>query len=255
MTAPRSHSPRPFHNPKVSVIIPVWNERRTIASVIREAYRVHPETEVVVVANGSTDGSGHIAAGLGARVVTVQHPLGHDVGRAVGAIHARGEVLLFIDGDIIIRAGELRPFVHAVIQGVDVALNQYAGPVDKVDVHGVVLAKHALNAMLQRPDLNGTSLTAIPHAISRRAMETIGASALQVPPMAQTIAVRAGLVVRPVHHVSVGKRNPLRRMRHRSDPLEQLIIGDHLEAIAWLLQKDGDRGGFEDASRRREMVR
>lgn len=44
-------------DPFVSVIIPVLNERRTLARVIERAAQVHPASEVIVVANGTTDGS------------------------------------------------------------------------------------------------------------------------------------------------------------------------------------------------------
>nr|WP_246427965.1 glycosyltransferase family 2 protein [Paenibacillus phyllosphaerae] len=234
-------------NPVVSVIIPVMNERRFIGSVIRQAKRVHPSVEVIVVANGSTDGSAEIARKHGARVLSYPEPLGHDVGRSIGAEAARGNVLLFIDGDMIIPANRLRPFVRAVESGgVDVALNDYSGPTDKPQVHSVVLAKHALNALLKRPDLRGTSLTAIPHAISRRALTAIGADALSVPPLAHTKAVHAGLQVAPVYTVNVGKLNRPRRQRERVAPLEYLIVGDHLEAIEWLAANRNERGGFPD---------
>lgn len=242
--------------PYVSVIIPVMNERRTIGRIVREALRVHPHAEVIVVANGSRDGSAGIAARNGAKVIEYAEPLGHDVGRSVGANAARGQVLLFIDGDMIIPAAKLKPFVHAVLQdGVDVALNDYSGPIDKPVVHSVVLAKHALNAMLGRPELNGTSMTAVPHAISRRALDTVGAEALAVPPLAHARAVKLGLNVRAVKHVNVGKLNLPRTKRERTNPLETLIVGDHLEAIEWVTQQSGARGGYQDGMRNREIVR
>ncbi|WP_435170053.1 glycosyltransferase family 2 protein [Paenibacillus glycanilyticus] len=245
----------PHPNPAVSVIIPVMNEKSTIGRVIREAAKVHPRTEVIVVANGSTDGSIAIARKMGARVLQFGKPLGHDVGRTIGALEAKGEVLLFIDGDMVISAANLRPFIYAVREkGVDAALNNYSGPVRKAKVHSVVLAKHALNAVLQRPDLKGMSFTAVPHAISRRCLDTIGAEALSVPPLAHAMAVKQGLKVKAVHTVNVGKINKRRPERERKNPLERLILGDHLEAIYWLLSCTDERGGFEDRLRKREMA-
>lgn len=242
-------------NPVVSVVIPVMNERRTIAAVLRQVYRVHPRVEAIVVANGSTDGTAAIAQRMGAKVVTYPFPLGHDVGRAIGARIARGRVLLFTDGDIVIAARDLIPFVRAVEQGTDVALNKYIGPVNKFDVHSVVLAKHALNVSLSRPDLAGTSLTAVPHAVSRKTLETIGPEQLAVPPKAHAMAVHCGLQVRAVHHVDVGARNRLRRRGSGRDPVEELIVGDHLEAMHWILQHSGGRGGKTDLFRIREYAR
>jgi len=244
-----------WDTPYVSVIVPVMNERRTLARVIRESFRVHPKTEVIVVANGSTDGSLEIARSSRAKVLAYDRPLGHDVGRALGARVARGDVLLFIDADMVIPASKLRPFVRAVAQGTDVALNDYSGPVAKTAVHGVVLAKHALNVLLGRPDLLGTSMTAVPHAVSRRAIARIGTSALAVPPLAHTMAIREGLNVKRAIHVNVGRLNPLRIKRESTKSLEPLIVGDHLEAIQWWLGKTDFRGGYDDGNRQRWMVR
>lgn len=241
-------------DPFVSVIIPVLNERRTLARVIERAAQVHPATEVIVVANGTTDGSDRIAAEMGARVLRYAIPLGHDKGRAVGAEAAAGRILLFIDADMVLPAADLRPFVHAVNNGVDVALNNYQGPVRKHDVHGVVLAKHALNAMLSRQDLGGASMTAVPHALSRRALDLIGADALSVPPLAHTMAVVYGLDIRAVHTINVGRMNRIRVRGLREDPLEPLICQDHLQAIRWLMEQRGPRGGHSDLTRQRERV-
>lgn len=242
--------------PYVSVIIPVMNERRTIASVIHEAARVHPAVEVIVVANGSQDGTNRIAEAMGARVIHYAEPLGHDVGRAIGAKHARGSILLFTDGDLIIPAADFKPLIQAIEHGADVALNQYIGPVQKKKVHSVILAKHALNIVLSRPDLKGYSMTTIPHALSRKAIEQIGLEHLAVPPLAQAIAAYKGLTIVGAHYIQVGSRNPRKRQRENGiDPLETLIVGDHLEAIRSLLQHTNGRGNFTDLSRLREKVR
>jgi glycosyltransferase involved in cell wall biosynthesis len=235
---------RPIGNsksPRVTVVIPIYNERKTLARVIEEAYKVHRDTEVIVVANGSRDGSKKIARRMGAKVISFAFPLGHDVGRSIGAREAKGSVILFIDGDMVIPAKEMIPLVRAVKRGVDVALNQYQGPVRRNNVHKVVLAKHALNILLSRPDLKGASLTTVPHAISRKALETVGTEALAVPPKAQAMAVYKGLIVKAVHPINVGLKNPIRRKAHGKDPIGDLIVGDHLEAIHWYIQATNGR--------------
>ncbi|MEY9096234.1 glycosyltransferase family 2 protein [Paenibacillus sp. RC84] len=229
------HTYRNDPAPKVSVVIPVYNERRSLAAVIREAYRVHPSVEVIAVVNGSTDGSRRIVEKMGPRMIAFDTALGHDVGRAVGARAARGDIVLFTDGDIVIPAAKLSAFVKAVENGADVAMNTYIGPVKRDSVHRVILAKHALTAMLDRPDLAGTSLTTIPHALSRRAISEIGAEALAVPPKALALALRKRLNVKAAVYAAVGAKNPRRRKSAGRDPVGDLILGDHLEALhAWI---------------------
>ena len=234
------------------------NEKRTLAKVLQQASKVHHCSEVIVIDNGSTDGTSNIAASWGARLISFEAPLGHDVGRRVGAEMAKGEVLLFIDGDMVIPAIHLKVFVQAILSGVDVALNGYRGPVEREPVHPVILAKHVLNASLGRTDLGGASMTAIPHAISRRALQIIGSKVLEVPPLAMTIAIHKGLQVKAVHTVAVGRKNRTRFKSRETvmvDPLSSLIVGDHLEALHWIVAQQGCRGGFEDLGRKRDQVR
>jgi len=82
---------------KVSVIIPTYNEGGKVGRVVEEVKRVLPRGEVLVVDGGSTDGTMGEARSAGARVVRV----GRGKGLAVrmGAEVAKGEILLFLDGD------------------------------------------------------------------------------------------------------------------------------------------------------------
>ncbi|PQP80897.1 glycosyl transferase [Paenibacillus sp. PCH8] len=242
--------------PMLSVIIPAMNEERTIGAVVREALRICRDAEVLVIVNGSTDGTGGVAKRAGARVLSYAEALGHDGGRKIGAAAARGQVLLFTDADIAIPAEQLAPYVQAVLKGTDVALNDYHGPVNRSPIHPVVEAKHMLNSILARSDLRGASMTAIPHALSRHGLEVIGISSLEVPPLAQAKAVIGGLRVRAVHHVPVGRMNAVRiKRRSGPDPLSQLVLNDHLEAIRWITETLGSRGGYSDLERVRSLAR
>ncbi|GIP29934.1 hypothetical protein J23TS9_50640 [Paenibacillus sp. J23TS9] len=246
---------RSCEHPVVSVIIPAMNEQKTIGNVIREAWQVHEACEVIVVANGCTDRTADIAAAMGAKVIRFERPLGHDVGRTIGAEASTGQILLFVDADMRVSCGHLRPFVNAVLNGTDIALNSYRGPVQHRQVHPVILAKHTLNSMLRRPDLLGASLTAVPHAMNRRAADIIGSPNLSIPPLAQAMAVHSGLKVSAVHDVPVGKLNRRRRgTANGQDPLQQVVIDDHLQAIDWYLSRTDPRGGYSDLGRDRDRV-
>lgn len=241
--------------PIVSVIIPAMNEAGTIAAAIKEARKVDLRCEVIVVVNGSSDGTAEIAASCGARVISYAEPLGHDVGRSVGAESAKGDILLFTDGDLVIPASQLRPFKAAVSRGADIALNDYSGPVHRSRPHPVVLSKHALNILLGRPELKGCSMTAVPHALSRKALEILGSGILSSPPTAHAMAVLKDLKIKAAYKVPVGRMNVIRPKANGTDPLQQIIVADHLRAISLVLESRGERAGFSDGTRRREMVR
>ena len=83
----------------ISVIIPAKNEAGAIGDVVMSVARVVPNAEILVVNDGSSDDTAAKAAAAGARVI--DHPRSRGNGAAVktGARAAKGDVLVFLDGD------------------------------------------------------------------------------------------------------------------------------------------------------------
>jgi glycosyltransferase involved in cell wall biosynthesis len=81
---------------KVSVVIPAQDEEQTLGRVLKEVKHLEPH-EIIVVVNGSDDNTTSVASNLGATVIEYKERLGHNVGRAIGALQATGDILLFID--------------------------------------------------------------------------------------------------------------------------------------------------------------
>lgn len=106
MTAPRfgEMSVRPPYR-LLSVIVPVFNERNTVAEVIRRIRRVDIpiDLEVIVVDDASVDGTDKVLATLEDSTVRV---VSHDVNRGKGAAIrtglglARGDLVLVQDADL-----------------------------------------------------------------------------------------------------------------------------------------------------------
>ena len=76
-------------------VLPVLDERAALPWVLE---RMPAGYEPIVVDNGSTDGSGELAAGLGAQVVREPRP-GFGAACFAGLCAARGEVVCFMDCD------------------------------------------------------------------------------------------------------------------------------------------------------------
>ena len=84
----------------VSVCIPARNEAATLAGVLGPTIDHHLVDEVIVIDDGSTDGTGDIAAMIGARVVRREGLPGKGRAMAAGAQAAEGDVLVFLDADV-----------------------------------------------------------------------------------------------------------------------------------------------------------
>lgn len=242
---------------RAAAVVTACNEEELLPLVLRELAKL-PLEETIVVLNGCTDNS--LAAAQACPGVTIVHyadRLGHDVGRAIGAKLSSADGILFVDGDLPIPAERLKLFLAAVANGVEVALNDITPYLPRFrDWDDVTRLKSFLNLSLRRPDLRANSLTSIPHAISRQALDKIGTSVLAVPPMAQAAAIEAGLHIRTAASIDVFRTNRLRECNvGNNNETARLIIGDHIEALKHAMGHGGNRLGGSDANRRRNAIR
>ena len=83
----------------LSIIIPAKNEAAIIGEVVAAAREGHPDAEIIVVNDGSTDSTASIAERAGATVLSHPESLGNGAAVKAGARAASGEVLAFMDGD------------------------------------------------------------------------------------------------------------------------------------------------------------
>jgi biofilm PGA synthesis N-glycosyltransferase PgaC len=125
----RDALPPVLAGPRVSIIIPCYNEEETAAETIRAcAVQTWPDFEIIAVNDGSRDGTAavldrlaHEIASL--RVVHLAQNQGKAMALRAGAMVANGEILVCIDGDAIlhpecvawlVRRFEARPRLGAV---------------------------------------------------------------------------------------------------------------------------------------------
>jgi glycosyltransferase involved in cell wall biosynthesis len=87
------------HQPLISVIIPAYNCRRFLREAIESALsQTHRNIEVLVVDDGSTDGSPEIAKSYPVRFVQGTHQ-GVSGARNLGIFASHGDYLVFLDSD------------------------------------------------------------------------------------------------------------------------------------------------------------
>jgi glycosyltransferase involved in cell wall biosynthesis len=109
----------------VSVVIPCLNEAETIAECVTRARRVLAEAglegEVIVVDNGSEDGSGDLARRAGAHVVD-EPRRGYGSAYLAGLATAAGEYIVMVDADLTYDFGEIPRFVRELENGAQVVI-------------------------------------------------------------------------------------------------------------------------------------
>ena len=113
-------SPSP---PRLSVIIPVHNGGANLHRCLEAlASSTRPPDEVVVVDDASTDASGKLARGLGARVLRIGgSPRGPAFARNRGAETTEADILVFLDADVAVHADTLSRVEQHLAEHPDIA--------------------------------------------------------------------------------------------------------------------------------------
>jgi glycosyltransferase involved in cell wall biosynthesis len=84
----------------ISIVIPVFNEAENLPDLLGKVRALGlSDVEIIVVDDGSTDGSADIALKVGANVIRHPYNIGNGAAIKNGIRAARGRLIIFIDGD------------------------------------------------------------------------------------------------------------------------------------------------------------
>jgi poly-beta-1,6-N-acetyl-D-glucosamine synthase len=110
----RQRVERPGWEPTVTVLIPAYNEAEFIAKKVRNSRQLdYPadRLQILVVDDGSDDGTAELARSEGAQVVSVSPRRGKSNGINVGMGHATGELVVLTDANGSLDPGSIRGLV------------------------------------------------------------------------------------------------------------------------------------------------
>jgi cellulose synthase/poly-beta-1,6-N-acetylglucosamine synthase-like glycosyltransferase/peptidoglycan/xylan/chitin deacetylase (PgdA/CDA1 family) len=124
----RQHRARPVDRsftPSVSIVVPAYNEAVGISTAVTSlATGRYPDLEVIVVDDGSTDGTAELVRSLGLANVRVidQDNQGKAAALNTGIAAAGGEIIVMVDGDTVFEPDTLtflvQPFADPVVGAV-----------------------------------------------------------------------------------------------------------------------------------------
>lgn len=130
--------------PQLSIVIPAYNEElrlpSSLAKIADFIERSNRTTEVIVVDDGSTDGTSAVANSFQGRIEclgVLSNGVNRGKGFSVrhGMLEARGEYVLFTDADLSAPIEEADKLISALHDGYDVAIGSRAVNRDLIEVH------------------------------------------------------------------------------------------------------------------------
>jgi glycosyltransferase involved in cell wall biosynthesis len=86
-------------HPPVTVVIPAFNESQTVERVISKIKALHPDFQIIVVDDGSTDDTASVARHAGANVCRHPYNIGNGAALKTGIKEAAGQFIVLMDGD------------------------------------------------------------------------------------------------------------------------------------------------------------
>lgn len=108
----------PANDLRVAAIVPAYNEEATLTEVLSVLTATPGIGEILVVSDGSTDGTVGIARSLGLRTIHLRENQGKGRAMAIGVAHTDASVLLFVDGDILnLTKDLLTQLIEPVVSG------------------------------------------------------------------------------------------------------------------------------------------
>jgi glycosyltransferase involved in cell wall biosynthesis len=111
------HESRGAVEPKITAIMPAYNCRALLSRSLPPLLQMQRRGEiyeVIVVDDGSADGTAETAGSLGARVICCDERRGPANARNYGALESRGEILWFVDADVVARSDAARQIRQAL---------------------------------------------------------------------------------------------------------------------------------------------
>jgi glycosyltransferase involved in cell wall biosynthesis len=107
---------------RLSIILPAKNEAPALAALLPVLRAAHPDAEIIVVDDGSTDDTRSICSNSGVECLSSPYSMGNGAAIKRGARAATGEILVFMDGDGQHDPADIARLLEKLEQGYDMVV-------------------------------------------------------------------------------------------------------------------------------------
>lgn len=111
----------------LSIILPAKNESTGLQRTLPALKAAYPEAEIIVVDDGSTDGTADVARSHGAIALSSPYSMGNGAAIKRGARAASGDILVFMDADGQHNADYIAPLLQKLAEGYDMVVGARDG--------------------------------------------------------------------------------------------------------------------------------
>jgi hypothetical protein len=238
----------------LSVIIPTHDQARNVERLVHAVKQVTPGAEMIIVCAGLQPHADDISVSYvwGAKVIAAESNASSSECRAIGAKHATGSVLLFLDERNGLSQACYKKWIAKVQQGYDVVMCADDFGQAKTKPGSVRYAFSFLNQLLGHRQFGSASLEKAPFILNRKALETIDFRALRIPAVALVKAVKKDLAI-TCEPIERSARKQLPPSQALAKP-KSVLFEEHARAIHMLLQDKNERGAMPDGERHRILA-
>jgi glycosyltransferase involved in cell wall biosynthesis len=106
----------------ITIILPAKNEESGLSRLLPELKSLYPDAEVLVVNDGSSDGTESLCRRLSVKAISHPYSLGNGAAVKTGARHASGGVLVFMDADGQHDPGDIPRLLEKLAEGYEMAV-------------------------------------------------------------------------------------------------------------------------------------